>query len=798
MKNKILVIGSFILICAFLPLTAKADTTAQTQDSVSLPISSGAKTNLQVVVTNDNRLLGDVQFTIDNVQFKTPDPPPVAGYTVKNFTSGSHHLVAQRRGYEVIDKQITVESGVTYQKLSVNLVPLLGTPVINVSNVQALINSYNSLNSNNSVINAYNTNGLTGTNQTGVLNNSGLIGTNTQNSFPYSQINYNNFNQTYQVPIKITVVGTGVNPNGSELTQVQIVDQTSNNVELSNIFTETNAFSATTPNLYRYGCLQAGRQYTLVVKSLSSTSVAPSYFTFVTNQQGTYVDAKISIAAFYNQTNVPGTTNNLVGINSLSTSSLTGNVQCPSAQNGLTNNTLGNTGLINNQVNNGLNTGIQTSGAYSGPQVWSGGQINLSGYQVVLAPLNGNYYLVNSSSQLDTRQITFIDRGDGKGGLAFIPAQSALQGNNMSAGTTYNWYVSTYTRDTTSGSVQLGSSTLSPSTISPDQYASALNKQIVSNFAKTSTTAGAQASATAAASSGTSDLSKNCVKNQDQTFCLSGEAVSQSYKNGTLDKRINLIASEINSNKNSTKDQKGSPFLNIIISNDDFDKLDGSSTVAATCFVNLDNSGKQAFDNSCLGLVKNTLGDESYSNLQKSGIKEMAITIYREKARENSRDIDDSFFEATIDHEWAHIYDYQSTFKGTQTSISTNSDYAFAKFTEANASQAKTLAESNNIVGKDKERTVAFDSVTQQYPLCVYYGLEISPLLKSQTTSGQLKTAFLGNTYANPSELFAYTYGVKKSKLQSKIIDLMIDSTADTKCFNQFQTLIEEHNKFFN
>lgn len=56
---------------------------------------------------------------------------------------------------------------------------------------------------------------------------------------------------------------------------------------------------------------------------------------------------------------------------------------------------------------------------------------------------NGDFYLVSDQNVQDARKIIFVDRGDGQGGIAFIPAGTTLDVNyNMQSEST--WYVALY------------------------------------------------------------------------------------------------------------------------------------------------------------------------------------------------------------------------------------------------------------------------------------------------------------------------------------------------------------------
>lgn len=81
----------------------------------------------------------------------------------------------------------------------------------------------------------------------------------------------------------------------------------------------------------------------------------------------------------------------------------------------------------------------QSSMRYLSGQTISAKQINYSFQRAD----NGDTYFVNNQNATDSRKVIFVDRGDGKGGLAFIPAGTTLNASyNVQSEPT--WYTTLY------------------------------------------------------------------------------------------------------------------------------------------------------------------------------------------------------------------------------------------------------------------------------------------------------------------------------------------------------------------
>ncbi len=775
---KIIFIISFILSGT---AAAKAET-AQDSATVVIPASRSREvTNLQIYAVNseNERVLGDVSVVIDDIQLKISDPPSIDGLLVPSFAPGSHHVVAKRKGYDTLDQDITVESGKQYQKLTLEFNPVSGTPEISESDAENYLENYQNMSYSGSVTSATYPNQTQAvaypTGATQVQWSDGTV-----SAIPANNINYTNTGQSYSVPVKVSLVNNGTQINGTELTQIQIIDKSSNTVELSNTMMENSTFSSS-QTLYRYGCLQPNRQYALILKSLANQTIQPITFTFASAQAGTYTDIKVNVAAFYN-TSISPYSSGMISSSNNSINSV--NIPtCPSGQ-------------------------IGQNLTQFGTQVWSGGQMDLDNFNIILAPANGNYYLVNKQNNIESRQIYFVDRGDGKGGLAFIPTQPTVQGSNPSEGSAKDWYVTTYSRDN-DGEINLGQDP-SPSSLSPSQYAKALNKQIIENFTKISSDTDSEVTESEASSEESGEASKdtaavatvdsnglklgeNCKTISDQKICLYGSSTIEKYEQGDLDRRISMIVQKINNNISISKDKKGSPFLNVITDNTTFDNIFDAGALAVTCPLHMSSQEIASIDHRCVKVLRDAIGEESFKELTtKLNIKDMTFMTYRDEDRSSST-IDNEILENTIDHEWAHVYDFQSDFKGNNVSISENPEYIFNNFFAETSSQAKEQAESFG-----STQTFNFEGNSKNYPLCDYFALEFAPFVSVDSRNVRVSFQFSGNVFAGNTEIFAYSFGLYKYDMLNKVTNLMSNANADAQCKEKIRTLVNENSKFFN
>ncbi|OQA53279.1 MAG: hypothetical protein BWY43_00050 [candidate division WS2 bacterium ADurb.Bin280] len=130
-----------------------------------------------------------------------------------------------------------------------------------------------------------------------------------------------------------------------------------------------------------------------------------------------------------------------------------------------------NQGLINQPINQYGQPGPGLSGS----SIQNTNYFDSSSYSVQVNA-SGQVYLVNGLNRLDNRQLYFVDRGDGRGGVAFIRDYSS----NVSSAYG-NWFISLYSRSQ-NGQITINPSVFTRTIITPDQFASANSKNVVEQF----------------------------------------------------------------------------------------------------------------------------------------------------------------------------------------------------------------------------------------------------------------------------------------------------------------------------
>jgi len=432
--------------------------------------------SLIVIATNKKtgRFLGDVSLSFtdlttqttdqaasQNNSYKTPDPPTPDGYIISPILSGQYELIAKRTGYEISDEKITIPADKQYYQLKIELTPLVGTPQPDEQN-------YNYLGNNNTVYNPVYNNPNYQNYPLNYLNNYPNNLNNNPINYPYSNTYYQTANQNYTVPLQITVLTQLSDYQTPATPQIQIIDPNNNNNQIilsSPQFQTLNGttFTGGTGSSNQFGCLEPYHQYIVyVISNNFGMGTSPQNRPFQTGPQGQPIQITIDIRYL---SNYP----------SINISFPTINQQlpfiCPN---------FGNPNINYNNYN-GIN--------YNGPSIWTDPNINLNNfnnYTVFHSPVDGKYYLINRQNQFDVRPITFVDRGDGLGGLAFIPAQSGAYQNNIYPyiGSGNRWYVTIYTRSNNSDNLNLSIQYLSAVKFSPQDYANAVHSQVINSFAK--------------------------------------------------------------------------------------------------------------------------------------------------------------------------------------------------------------------------------------------------------------------------------------------------------------------------
>jgi len=480
--GKILAWGTVMAVAALLsPLATRAQTTATdstAQETVpfQIPASQPVKTTLvKIVVTNKStdRLLGDVSIKIKDIgNATTPDPPPQDGYLMQAVPEGEHEFIISRAGYETMDEMYTIEGGKEFQKIEIEMTPLAGTPVVTestgLSNYNQLASQYlgtlgNWSNYANPNYNAYNQSVLSPFQTSGNYGQPGssqyVQGQNAYSNYYPQQTGLGTIGQYGQyysptadsartVPTTIYVSGAwGGWSSGADFSSVSVAITDSQTGQA--VYNQSFTFGgiANTTSGSGFTCLRAGAPYNITVSRGNTLLTSQNFITSTTGEA-----ASISIDTNSGQISA--------GVGSLGTlSTTTGNsLRCPDRYYQAAT-TGGPTGFTDTQFD-----------------------INNSNYQLKLSSSDNRYYLINLQNQFDYRPVSFVDRGDGGGGLAFFSADTQFrQGYVYSGQTQSGWYVSLYHRGSSGEPQFVGQ--FSHVNFSPEQYASAIAKQVQNNFA---------------------------------------------------------------------------------------------------------------------------------------------------------------------------------------------------------------------------------------------------------------------------------------------------------------------------
>lgn len=534
--SKKLVVALCTLI-TMLPSLAIAQTAAEEGDN-SLPAAvTGSPTNTSGSVTllinvtseKNNRFLGDVkitlerypqtsQYTPDLVQnpITIPEPPTPGGYKVENVKVRQYEIIAERKGYKVYNQVLDLQSQTRYTELNIKMTPLVGTPEVNESDLTSYQNSFGNYlasqygtnsnqypYSNNNPYSTTNNGGVynpytnypnysqtsytnTGTN----TNNGGLPGYNNQygagtygnGQYPYQQT-YNTYvNEQFVVPLVVNINQSG-GYNANELTvEVYDLGYTSssynpNYTTLSNKITLTpqnttnssNQGIISTGQFYStqtlYGCLQPNRNYQVVVRQ---------GYNFSTYQASTAQPTSRNFTS-------PGATDS-VRINVYPPSGYTGIIQ-------ISTETVSQNNLYGFPMKCPSSNYSTTATTNNGPTVFGDSQIyfnNLSNYMIQRMPQNGFYYLVNKSNASDFRQLYFVDRGDGQGGLVFFSATQTAY--NQEPPSDSQWYFTGYTRSN-NDDIRFNPEVFTKSPMTPSIYSRLVKQEISKFFGQSSATA---------------------------------------------------------------------------------------------------------------------------------------------------------------------------------------------------------------------------------------------------------------------------------------------------------------------
>ena len=278
-------------------------------------------------------------------------------------------------------------------------------------------------------------------------------------------------NQLSVIPITIKIQMYGLLSANQDST-ISLVDvATGNSVTIASANAQTNlgAYSPTS-QIYRSGCLKPNNQYILRIYGVQQTipnQLPGQDFPFTTPSIGSYVDMSIAppLSINYGGSHYA----NVITQNLISQNSAQLGFTCPSAYNSTTQTSSWPT----------PNTGQTNPTTSSGTTIWTDQVINPTNF--------GNYHLENKSpsgyfvvsniNSFDQRQVTFVQSNNSLGGLAFVPAESTITG---SSGYSSQWYVTTYTRNGSTPTLDL--SRLTKVNFTPTQYQQAVSGQVLNSF----------------------------------------------------------------------------------------------------------------------------------------------------------------------------------------------------------------------------------------------------------------------------------------------------------------------------
>ncbi|MCX6809637.1 MAG: hypothetical protein NTZ65_02740 [Candidatus Berkelbacteria bacterium] len=813
-----LVFATFAMI--FFTTHALAQTTIETNGSSStitatpLPQSAAGSTNLQAPITaqkevnifviainkQTQRYLGDVTFELtqdvavstQGKQYKIPDPPTAQGLLIEKIKSGSYKILAKRAGYKILEDSITIPSDNQYYETKIQLDPLTGTP-----NPDNEFNQYIApyLQQNQGVLAPGNTGQYNG------LPNNPNYNPNLPNggNFPY-QNGYNLTSNAYAtVPVRIGITPQQTNTtqiNSSSLaTTVQIIDPANSGqqVVLNDSF-NTNAINGGIVNytILRFGCLQPNHSYVLQVNPYNSNTQAQSY-NFQTGQAGTFADIRVTLALNNGQIGVYSTTAPTFNIQQITQADYLP-VGCPM-----------NGGATNPGYPNGTTipgTWPQNGTSPTGQTVFGDPNLNLqnlSNYQVYNNPRDGNYYLINTQNQNDNRLIKFVEGCNGKGGLAFIPAQSGATTTSNYNG---NWYVTMYSRDS-SGNVSIDLSRLSQIKFSPDEYAQKIEAQVKSNF--TGSSSSATATVTSTSPSTASANLERCIDNNGTTFCFYDDQSLALYKSNSLNALIGATSELVKKNVSLTSDKKGQPGFIAVASPDSISSMGVSGAEALTCFAPLDSvlldkslSGSGQSAQYCAQIIDKVYPREQRTQFDNTGKSTVFIVLRNNYNLSNSSD--KIVFTGSLNHEWAHVYDALSNFKDSSQTISLNNKYFFAKFWNDTYDGALAQFKSSR-----SGTQIVKSNIFKNQTACGYIDLEVASLFKNYFNSGtdpessiSTDSTIAGNNFVHPSELFATAYETRADNFISNMNSLMSRESVEPYCQSTFSSMINQLNSFFS
>lgn len=406
---------------------------------------------------------------------------------------------------------------------------------------------------------------------------------------------------------------------------------------------------------------------------------------------------------------------------------------------------------------------------------------------------NGDYIIYNKSNNNEYRHMFFIDRANGEGGIVFfsadVEAGKTLSQINTTSST---WFVSTYSKDQYQNAI-FDSGIFTRTTVSPQNYSSNLYHQLIEqNFTESNYNT---------EQNNQSALDKPCIVKRNINFCFTEDYNRTLAINGSLNNQLESIADRINSNKSLMKDKRGNPDF-IVLSepqNSVWQKV-GLDTKAFACLVPATNLNVTNSSEACVGVINDAFSLNEINVLKQSKSDLMFMVI---KA---NTDINQREPKIYIDHEWAHIYDYQSSQIGAvsplysgraiEPSISVSQGFDFASIYNSTSSAAKQRF--NELKSLDNFN---IQETLKPYPYCIYGALTDYLALDPEDITGTEIKHY--NKYSSfvvdrVQELFAYSYSISRDQKTNAFNQLFSRFGLDPNCATTLNTLQGQYQKLFN
>jgi len=256
-------------------------------------------------------------------------------------------------------------------------------------------------------------------------------------------------------------------------------------------------------------------------------------------------------------------------------------------------------------------------------------------------------------------------------------------------------------------------------------------------------------------------LTGNCIKVSGQLVCFIDEESKNLYRQGKLTTLLKTTVGAIQKNIGRSRDKHG--YVDLVVF--------GSATTIPKLYREATNQPSAnplafacIFDGSelCDSIARKTIGSVPKKN--------MRIIVTR--ASDNPfQSWSVGEFKSVIDHEWSHIYDVASTFRGSYDAISSNPKYNFVSTFQ--------------IIKDHPVKTADYTYVMRSYPECF---------------SGAIIYANSnGAPWSASYEVLATTFQIfNNPNARERMNNLLTKYNSPNTCSPLLNKTIDQHNTFFN